>query len=156
MSDFDTQENDRRLANLAQMGVVEEVQFDNPPKARVRVGELLTGWLRMGTRRAGDAHESWAYSVGEEVLVISTSGNMAQGVIVCALANGANAAQAAAGTFKTTYPGGEIIEIAGGVVTITAPGNVIVNGDVIANGISLINHVHGGITPGPTDTGKPK
>ena len=156
MSPFEAEQNDRRLANLAQMGVVEEVKYSNPPKARVRIGELLTGWLRMGTRRAGDAHESWAYSVGEEVLVISTSGNMAQGVIVCSLANGANAAQAAAGTFKTTYPGGEIIEIAGGVVTITAPGNVIVNGDVIANGISLINHVHGGIAPGPADTGKPK
>lgn len=156
MRDFDTTENDRRLANIAQMGVVEEVKYSNPPKARVRVGELLTGWLRMGVRRAGDAHESWAYSVGEEVLVVSTSGNMAQGVIVCSLANGANVAQAAAGKFKTTYPGGEIIEIAGGVVTITAPGNVIVNGDVIANGISLINHVHGGISPGPADTGKPK
>jgi phage baseplate assembly protein V len=156
MNDFDTQENDRRLANLAQLGVVEEVKYDNPPKARVRVGGLLTGWLRMGVSRAGDAHESWAYSAGEEVLVISTSGNMAQGVIVCALANGANAAQAAAGKFKTTYPGGEIIEIASGVVTITAPGNVIVNGDVIANGISLINHVHGGIRSGPSSTGQPK
>ena len=155
MSDFDTIENDRRLANIAQMGVVEEVKYSNPPKARVRVGELLTGWLRMGVRRAGDAHESWAYSVGEEVLVVSTSGNMAQGVIVCALANGANVAQAAAGKFKTTYPSGEIIEIAGGVVTITAPGNVIVNGDVIANGISLINHVHPGDGSGPGDTGKP-
>lgn len=156
MSPFEAEQNDRRLANLAQMGVVEEVKYSNPPKARVRIGELLTGWLRMGTRRAGDAHESWAYSVGEEVLVISTSGNMAQGVIVCALANGANAAQAAAGTFKTTYPGGEIIEVAGGVVTITAPGNVIVNGDVIANGISLIEHVHGEVTPGPADTGAPR
>ena len=156
MSPFEAEQNERRLANLAQMGVVEEVKYSNPPKARVRTGELLTGWLRMGTRRAGDAHESWGYSAGEEVLVISTSGNMAQGVIVCALANGANAAQAAAGKFKTTYPGGEIIEIAGGEVTITAPGNVIVNGDVIANGISLINHVHGGILPGPADTGKPK
>ncbi len=156
MSDFDTAENDRRLANIAQMGVIEEVDYSNPPKARVRIGELLTGWLRMGTRRAGDAHESWGYSAGEEVLVVSTSGNLAQGVIVCALANGANTAQAAEGSFKTVYPGGVTIEVAGGSVNITAPGNVNVTGDVIANGISLINHVHGGITPGPADTGKPK
>lgn len=155
MNAFDTQENDRRLANIAQMGVVEEVKYTNPPKARVRVGKLLTGWVRMGTRRAGDAHESWAYSVGEEVLVVSTSGNMAQGVIVCALANGTNAAQAAAGTFKTTYPNGVIIEITGGAVNIVAPGNVNVTGDVIANGISLINHVHPGDGAGPGDTGKP-
>lgn len=154
MSYFDTQENDRRLANLAQMGVVEQVKYSNPPKARVRVGELLTGWLRMGTRRAGDAHESWAYSVGEEVLVISTSGNMAQGVIVCALANGANAAQAAEATFKTIYPSGVIIEITGGAVNITAPGNVTVTGDVIADGISLKNHTHPGDSGGTT--GRPK
>lgn len=128
MSDFDTQENDRRLANIAQIGVVEQVKYDNPPKARVRVGQLLTGWLRMGRARAGDAHESWAYSVGEEVLVVSTSGNMAQGVIVCALANGANAAQAAAGTFKTVYAGGVEITISDGNLTITAPGNITLQG----------------------------
>lgn len=85
--------------------------------------------------------------------MVSTSGNMAQGVIVCALANGGNVAQAAAGKFKTTYPGGVIIEIAGGAINITAPGNVNVNGDVIAGAISLKNHTHtgdsGGITGGP-------
>jgi len=156
MSNFETQENDRRIASLAQIGIVQEVQYTNPPKAKVRFGTHVSGWLRMGTRRAGDAHESWAYSVGEEVLVISTSGNMARGVIVCALANGTNAAQAADATFKTTYPSGVVIEVAGGALNITAPGNVNVSGDVIANGVSLIKHVHGGIATGPADTGKPK
>ncbi len=149
-------EQDRRLSNMVQMGVVEEVDYSSPPRARVRIGELLTGWLRMGTPRAGDAHQSWGYSVGEEVVVAAASGNLAQGVIVCALANGANVGQAAPGTFRTTYPGGVIIEISGGSVNITAPGNVIVNGDVIADGISLKTHVHGGIIPGPADTGGPK
>lgn len=51
---------------------------------------------------------------------------------------------------------GDIDIIAGGTVTITAPGSVIVNGDVIADGISLKTHVHGGIKPGPADTGGPK
>ncbi len=156
MSDFDTRENDRRLANLAQLGVVEEVRYSNPPKARVRMGELLTGWVRMGTRRAGDAHESWGYSVGEEVLVVSTSGEFRNGVIVCALANGNNPAQAVDGVFKTVYPGGVEITISGGNVDIAAPGNVTVNGDVIADGISLKAHVHGGIKPGSGNTAGPK
>ncbi len=156
MSGFDTNENDRRIGNIAQMGIVEEVRYSNPPKARVRIGELLTGWVRMGTRRAGDAHESWGYSVGEEVLVVSTSGEFRNGAIVCALANGKNPADAADGVFKTVYPGGVVITISGGNVDITAPGNVTVNGDVIADGISLTTHVHGGITPGPADTGGPK
>lgn len=156
MSRLAQTEHDRRLSNIVQMGVVEEVEYSNPPRARVRIGDLLTGWLRMGTPRAGDAHQSWGYSVGEEVVVAATSGDLAQGVIVCALANGKNAGQAAPGTFKTVYPGGVVIEIVGGSVHITAPGNVIVNGDVIADGISLKTHVHGGISVGPADTGGPK
>lgn len=156
MSRFVIQEHDRQISNIAQMGVVEDVRYDNPPRARVRVGELLTGWLRMGTRRAGDAHESWAYSVGEEVLIISTSGNLAAGVIVCAIANGGNLAQASNKTFRTVYPGGVSIEIADGAINITAPGNINVNGDVIADGISLVTHVHGGVVPGPLKTGEPE
>ncbi|MGD9918599.1 MAG: phage baseplate assembly protein V [Paenirhodobacter sp.] len=156
MSRFAEAENDRRISNIAQAGVIEQVDYSNPPRARVRIGELLTGWVRMGTSRAGDAHQSWGYSVGEEVLVVATSGDLAQGVIVCAISNGTNAAQAAAETYRAVYPGGVIIEIAGGSVNITAPGNVVVNGDVIADGISLKTHVHGGIVPGPADTGEPK
>ncbi|MGL5514787.1 MAG: phage baseplate assembly protein V [Sporomusa sp.] len=39
--------------------------------------------------------------------------------------------------------------------TITVIGNVIVQGDVIANGISLVQHVHGGVQPGGGNTGSP-
>ena len=42
-----------------------------------------------------------------------------------------------------------------GEIRITAKGNVIVNGDVIADGISLINHVHKDVTAGKAKTGKP-
>ncbi len=156
MSGYQSTIMGRDIANLARVGVVEEVRYDSPARARVRCGQLLTGWLRMGKSRAGDAHESWAYSEGEEVLIISTGGNLEQGVIVCALANGANPDAAAAGVHRTTYPGGVVIEVANGSVNITAPGNVRVNGDVIADGISLKTHTHGGIKPGPSDTGKPK
>ncbi|MDO8294381.1 MAG: phage baseplate assembly protein V [Gallionella sp.] len=45
------------------------------------------------------------------------------------------------------------IVINGGVHAINIIGNVIVTGDVIANGISLINHVHGGVQAGGSNTG---
>lgn len=154
MRSFDTAEHDRRIANVAQMGVVEEVDYANPPRARVRIGDLLTGWLRMGTARAGDAHASWGYSIGEEVLVVAGSGDLRQGVIVCALANGTNAADAAAGTYRATFPGGVSIEISGGAIAITAPGNITVNGDVIADGVSLVTHTHPHGDPAGT-TGAP-
>lgn len=156
MSRFDQQDADRRIGNLAQTGVVEEVRHGNPPAARVRIGEVLTGWLRMGTPRAGDAAVGWAYSVGEEVLVVASSGDLSQGVIVCALANGDNAAPSSAEEFKAVLPGGVVLRVAGGALHITAPGNVVVTGDVIADGISLKTHTHGAVTPGPADTGGPK
>ena len=43
-----------------------------------------------------------------------------------------------------------------GSIIMTAPKNVIVNGDVIADGISLKNHVHGGVTAGGDNTGQPQ
>lgn len=42
-----------------------------------------------------------------------------------------------------------------GSIIITAPNNIIVNGDVIADGISLKNHVHSGVTSGGDNTGAP-
>ena len=42
-----------------------------------------------------------------------------------------------------------------GKVEITAPGNVIVHGDVIADGISLKNHTHGGVQTGGGNTAGP-
>ena len=41
-------------------------------------------------------------------------------------------------------------------MNITAPSNVNVNGDVIADGISLVTHIHGGVTSGPSTTGVPQ
>lgn len=43
-----------------------------------------------------------------------------------------------------------------GSIVLTAPNNVIVHGDVIADGISLKNHVHGGVTAGGDNTGQPQ
>lgn len=42
-----------------------------------------------------------------------------------------------------------------GSVTVTAAGNVTVQGDVVADGISLKNHVHGGVQPGGGNTAGP-
>ncbi|HWR07745.1 phage baseplate assembly protein V [Sporomusa sp.] len=42
-----------------------------------------------------------------------------------------------------------------GPVNITAAGNVNVTGDVIANGVSLTTHIHGGVQSGASTTGQP-
>lgn len=143
---------------LRDLGEVRQAQ----DAARARVKAKPPRQRALGTPRAGDAHTSWGYSVGEEVVIAANSGDLRQGVILCALANGQNAGQAAAGSYRVTFPGGVVIGIAGGAVSITAPGNititgtVIVTGDVIAEGISLITHTHGDVMPGTSSTGEPQ
>lgn len=138
MSDFDTNQNDRRLGNIAQMGVVEEVDYSTPPKGRVRIGELLTGWMRMGTPRAGGDKDWIVYEVGEEVLVVSTSGEFRNGAIVCALNNGLNPAPASSADIRrTNYGNGSFIENnrATGKFTLNVTGDI----DIIAGGNVKIN-----------------
>lgn len=48
---------------------------------------------------------------------------------------------------------GKLTIAAGGNLEIT--GDIVVHGDVIANGISLTKHVHGGVMAGGSNTGRP-
>lgn len=72
-------------------------------------------------------------------------------------------------TEKTIYIGGNAkIEVlgnvdatVGGTVNLDAQRvnigcDVVVDGDVIASGISLVNHIHGGVDTGPGKTSKPE
>ena len=171
---YEMTEIERRLANMVQTGIVTEIDYGGQPRAKVRIADFETPWLRMGMRRAGDAVESWAYSPGEEVLVMSPSGDLAQGVIVCAIANGANAAAAEPEYYQVTFPDGASVEVDHGTMTLNAPGGLIVNGDIDATGnvtitgeveasgdvvgqkISLASHTHGGVLPGGATTGAPQ
>lgn len=138
MSDFDTKENDRRVGLVIEMGVVEQVRYSNPPQARVRIGDLLTGWLRMGTMRAG-GDKDWAVcEVGEEVLIACTSGELRNGVIVCAIFNGQNPANASSADIcRTDYGNGSFVEHnrATGKLTVSATGDI----DLLAGGNIKIN-----------------
>lgn len=49
--------------------------------------------------------------------------------------------------------GGGNVQVTG---NITLTGSISANGDVSAQGISLSNHIHGGVQDGPSDTQKPK
>ena len=52
------------------------------------------------------------------------------------------------------FMGGTMVTISDGAVNISGA-TLTVSGDVIGGGISLDNHVHGGITPGSEDTEEP-
>lgn len=56
--------------------------------------------------------------------------------------------------FLEITPSGQINATAPAGMTFTTP-TLIVTGDVIASGISLLTHVHSGVASGPSDTGPP-
>jgi phage baseplate assembly protein gpV len=52
------------------------------------------------------------------------------------------------------------IAVDGGVATVSlttlnVTGDIVVNGDVIASGVSLVDHVHGGVAAGSSSTAAP-
>lgn len=84
---FDAQEISRRVEDLIQYGTVEEADYE-AGKVRIRIGDpgtdrsILTDWLPWSTARAGFNRHWVAPEIGEQVLLVSQSGNMAQGLIL--------------------------------------------------------------------------
>lgn len=74
-------ELNRRLANMIRLGRVAQIDH---AECRVRVvsGNILTGWLPWQTSRAG-ATRTWdPPSVGEQVMIISPSGDHASALVM--------------------------------------------------------------------------
>lgn len=71
----------RRLANMVRFGRVAMVDH---AKRRVRVqsGDILTSWLRWQTSRAGTTRTWSPPTVGEQVMIISPSGEPAAGFVI--------------------------------------------------------------------------
>ncbi len=182
----------RLLENLIRFGVIVDVQMV-PPRVKVKTGELTTAWLPWLALRAG-ADRVWdPPTVDEQVILVSPSGQLANGVVITGLpsdhlpANGNRA-----GLHRRTYADGAVVEydsvahhlnailpdngttslVSKGGINIIGPinhqgdynqtgnqnvvGHVTVSEDVVAAGISLVNHPHGGVMPGSGKTGKPE
>ncbi len=175
-------DTERRLANLVMIGTVAEADYPGR-RYRVRAGNILTAWLKYSGSRAGALRVWSPLTVGEQVIVASPSGDLAQGVILGSIESGANPSPGSdGGTINVVFPdgstldfgGGELsfqtaaavkikaasIEMEAGQITIKGPveqsgGEITAESDVVAAGISLVTHVHSGVTPGPGMTGPP-
>ncbi|ACS80183.1 phage baseplate assembly protein V [Maridesulfovibrio salexigens] len=109
-SNFRNSETDRRLANVIRIGTVAEADYQ---KARVRVafGTAVSDWLPWITFRAGGDHTWWAPEVGEQVVVLSPSGETSGGVVLGAMFSTNHPAPADRPTIhRTTYEDGAILE----------------------------------------------
>ncbi len=182
----------RLIENLVRFGTIAEVD-EAKNRVRVKSGELLTAWLPPIALRAG-ADRTWnPPTVGEQVVLVSPSGQLAQGVVFTGLFSDDNPPNGdRAGLQRTTYRDGAVLEYdsiahlmraqlpAGGRIEIIAPaglditgdvrhtgdytqtgnqtitGTVEVSEDVTAAGISLVQHLHGGVQPGGSSTEQPQ
>ncbi|PIK79931.1 phage baseplate assembly protein V [Pseudomonas sp. 382] len=184
-------ELNRLLENLIRFGTVAEVQHV-PPRVKVQTGGMLTTWLPWLAWRAGENREWDPPTVNEQVLLLSPSGQLANGVAVTGLfsdlipANGDRA-----GLHRRTYADGAVVEYDsvahhlvatlpdGGTTELISTGGIHIKGDithegnyvqtgnqtvtglvtvtqdVIAAGISLVTHTHGGVQVGGSKTGVP-
>lgn len=98
----------RRIDNLLRIGTVAEVKGN---LCRVKTGELLTQFRPFFTRRAGTAKTSWRPTVGEQVMLLSLSGDLTNAYILPALYSDENPEPDDNNNReRTAYPDGAVIE----------------------------------------------
>lgn len=72
---------DRRLSNLVRPGQIVAVDPANG-LCRHQSGDLVTGWVRWLTARAGADRDWWCPSVGEQAVLVSPDGEPNQGWVL--------------------------------------------------------------------------
>lgn len=130
---YDLADLERRLSNIIRFGHVSETDLaESPPQVRVELDDgAPTDWLPWVTTRAGRTKHWSPPDIGESVVILSPSGELAQGRVLpgcfydAFLANGADQ-----DLDRVTYPDGSVIEYdsAAHHLTVTVgAGHVTVN-----------------------------
>lgn len=136
----------RLLENLIRFGVIAAVQME-PPRVQVTTGKLTTACLPWLALRAGTDREWDPPSLGEQVMLFSPSGQLANGIVVTGVfsdhipANGNRA-----GLHRRTYADGTVIEYDsvahhlnatladGGTTNLISTGGINLVGDITHQG----------------------
>ncbi|PTE15919.1 phage baseplate assembly protein V [Pseudogemmobacter blasticus] len=143
-------EADRRVGNLVSLGKI--LSIDNATgRAVVQVGDLQTASIPVMQMRSGAIRMHWMPSVGEQVTVLAPSGDMARAFVMGSLPIDGNMVAPDAGS-PTMDLGGGTLRVIG---NLYVDGDIEVTGDVVASGVSLVHHTHGGVAPGAADTAEP-
>lgn len=108
---FEHTEGARRISNAIRYGVVKEADYE---KALIRVelqdGELLSDWIPWVTLRAGGDQFWWAPEVGEVMLLLAPSGELANAVALPAAFSNENQNGDRATVQRQTFEDGTVIE----------------------------------------------
>lgn len=136
----------RLLENLIRFGVIAAVQME-PPRVQVTTGKLTTAWLPWLALRAGADREWDPPTIGEQVILLSPSGQLANGIAVTGVfsdlvpANGNRP-----GLHRRTYSDGTVIEYDsvahhlnatladGGTTNLISTGGINLVGDITHKG----------------------
>lgn len=136
----------RLLENLVRLGTVAEVDHQ-AARVKVQSGRLLTGWLPWVAPRAGTDREWNPPTVGEQVVLLSPSGQTANGVVLVGLFSDEHPANGdRANLHRYTYADGAVIEYdsiahhlrailpASGSTELVSPGGISITGDITHQG----------------------
>ena len=131
MSDYTLSELMRRLERMVVVTTV--VELDRAKgRAKVKWADgVNSDWLPIAQLGSNALKVWFPPEAGTQVVVLSPGGDTTKGIVY-------------PGPFMGLPPAGNF------------EGEISGAGDVIASSISLVNHVHDGIEPGPSNTGKPK
>jgi phage baseplate assembly protein V len=127
--DFESTENERRIANTIRYGTIAEVNYLSA-RVKVQTEEILTDWLPWVTERAATVSTWNPPQIGEQVVLLAPSGELAQAVVLPGFYKQAFPAPSnSPNKHVTQYPDGSIVEydFDTHILTVTSMGKVNVN-----------------------------
>ena len=74
----------RKVENMIRIGTISEVDHA-ARRVRVQSGSLLTDWLKWRVGRAGETRTWCPPTIGEQVMILSPSGELANGIVTPAI-----------------------------------------------------------------------
>jgi len=110
---MNTADFQRIIENLIRIAEISDVNYDDPenPQCRCLVGNIPTNWLSIGHARMGAVKDWNPPSVGEQVVLLSPSGDLSQAIIIASLSSTANPSpDTDPKKPKRSYPDGAVIE----------------------------------------------
>lgn len=159
-------ESERRARNRKRTGTIAEGPNEKG-QYRVKISEqggtpYLSPWVKPKTYAAGGVKMDVVYTVGEQVDLVSESGDLTDAVIEMSTYSEANARENTGNVPLHIKIGSTVIQAGGDSVTITA-GTIKLQGDLQITGAGVTHngknigdtHVHGGIVVGGSDTSTP-
>ncbi len=149
------------IKELAKFIVVGRVSSVHPEDATARVtfpakdGKVSAPLSVLG-RGSRSNKDYWMPDIDDQVLCIFAADvggkGIGNGYILGTIFSSVDVPPASASaTNRILETNGDLTISCGGTLSITSG-----SGDVTVNGISLVNHTHGGVTPGGGSTGKPQ